>query len=62
MAHPAASDIIDLARVPSVPYVDFFITDKKMMMYCSQAAKEIGRLYPQLHGDLEAVLSYLGRC
>jgi hypothetical protein len=59
-AEPAASDIIDLARIPSVPYVDFFIADKKMMVYCAQAAKEIGLSYPQLHGDLRSVVSYLG--
>lgn len=60
-AQPAASDIIDLARAPSVPYVDFFISDKKMMMYCMQAGKEIGLPYRQLHGNLHRVLSYLGR-
>jgi hypothetical protein len=59
-AQPAASDIIDLARFPSIPYVDFFITDKKMMMYCVQAAKEIELPYRQLHGNLQAVLSHLG--
>lgn len=39
---PRASDMIDLARIPSVPYVDFFTTDAAMMDYCRQAAKEIG--------------------
>ena len=30
-----------------------------MMTYCRQAAAEIGMSYPQLVGDLPAVMSYL---
>jgi hypothetical protein len=55
----SASDIIDLARIPAVPYVDFFITDKSMMGYCRQAAKAIKRPYPQLFGNLSALLASL---
>ncbi len=29
-----ASDLIDLARIQAAPYVDFFVTDSAMMMYC----------------------------
>lgn len=58
-AHPGASDIIDLARITAIPYVDFFITDAAMMTYCRQAVAEIGMPYPQLVGDLRAVLSHL---
>jgi hypothetical protein len=56
----SASDIIDLIRTPAVPYVDFFITDKRMMGYCRQAAKAIQRPYPQLFGDLGTLLASLG--
>lgn len=59
-ARAEASDIIDLARCISVPYVDFFVTDQAMMNYCRQAAKEISHPYPQLLGDFQAVLHYLG--
>jgi hypothetical protein len=59
-ARPGASDIIDLARITSAPYVDFFVTDAAMMTYCRQASEEIGRVYPQLFGNLQAVLSHLG--
>jgi len=52
-----ASDIIDLTRIPAVPYVDFFITDKRMMEYSRRAAKVIERSYAQLFGDLRAVLA-----
>jgi hypothetical protein len=41
--HAEASDIIDLARIPSVPYVDFFVTDKKMIGYCSRAVKDVDK-------------------
>ncbi len=58
-ARAKASDLIDLARVHAVPYVDFFVTDSAMMEYCRQAAAEIGVSYPQLFGDLKAVLSHL---
>lgn len=60
MARPSASDIIDLARIPAVPYVDYFVADAAMMTYCRQAAKGIGRPYPQLLKDFHAVLSHLG--
>jgi hypothetical protein len=56
---PRASDLIDLSRIHAVPYVDFFVTDSAMMMYCRQAAAEIGASYPQLFGDLQAVISHL---
>jgi len=55
----SASDIIDLIRTPAVPCVDFFITDKRMMGYCRQAAKAIHRTYPQLFGNLSALLASL---
>jgi hypothetical protein len=54
-----ASDLIDLSRIHAVPYVDFFVTDSAMMMYCRQAATEIGASYPQLFGDLKAIISHL---
>jgi hypothetical protein len=54
---PAASDIIDLARIPSVPYVDFFIADKKMLVHCAQAAKEIGYPHSLRLGSLKEVVS-----
>lgn len=54
-----ASDLMDLTRIPAVPYVEFFITDKRMMEYCPRAAKLIGRTYTQLLGDFRAVLSAL---
>ena len=54
-----ASDLIDLSRIHAVPYVDFFVTDSAMMMYCRQAAAEIGASYPQLFGDLKAVIAHL---
>jgi hypothetical protein len=60
MARPGASDIIDLARVTAVPYVDYFIADAAMMTYCRQAGKEIGQAYPQVLGNLHDVLSHLG--
>lgn len=59
-ARPAASDIIDLGRIKSVPYVDFFVTDRPMMNYCKRASVEIGRPYQQLLGDLRGVMSHLG--
>jgi hypothetical protein len=59
-AKPAASDIMDLTRIASVPYVNFFITDKAMMDYCRQAAKEIRHPYLQFVGSFQAVLSHLG--
>jgi len=59
MARPGASDIIDLARITAVPYIDYFIADAAMMTYCRQAAKEIGHQYPQLLGNFHAVLSHL---
>jgi len=59
-ARPKASDLIDLARVNAVPYVNFFVTDSAMLTYCRQAAAEIGLSYPQLFGDLRAVMSHLG--
>jgi hypothetical protein len=59
-ARPAASDMIDLGRVKSVPYVDFFVTDAAMMTYCKRAAVQIGRRYQQLLGDLRGVMSHLG--
>jgi hypothetical protein len=55
----SASDIIDLIRISAVPYVDFFITDKRMMGYCRQAAKAIERPYPQLFGNLSDLLAGL---
>ncbi len=58
-ARPAASDIIDLIRVLSVPYVDYFVTDKKKMTYCRQAARDIGHPYRQLLGNLQAVVTRL---
>lgn len=58
-SRPSASDMIDFMRVPAVPYVDFFITDKKMMGYCRQAANAIERPYRQLFGDLSAVIARL---
>lgn len=58
-ARASASDIIDLVRINAAPYVDFFITDSAMMMYSRQAATEIGVCYPQLFGDLDAVISRL---
>lgn len=58
-ARAKASDLIDLARIHAVPYVDFFVTDSAMMEYCRQAAEEIGISYPQLFGDLKAVISHL---
>jgi hypothetical protein len=60
MARPGASDIIDLARIAAVPYVDYFIADAAMMTYCRQAAGEIGTPYPQLLGDFQAVMSRSG--
>jgi hypothetical protein len=59
-ARPATSDIIDLGRMKSVPYVDFFVTDRPMMNYCKRAAVEIGRPYRQLLGDFRGVMSHLG--
>jgi hypothetical protein len=59
-AKAAASDIIDLARIVAVPYVDFFVTDAAMMNYCRQASREIEHPYPQLLGDLGTVLHHLG--
>jgi hypothetical protein len=59
MTKTSASDMIDLTRIPAVPYVDFFITDKRMMIYCRQAAKVIDRPYPQLVGDLSDVIAQL---
>ena len=58
-ARVRASDLIDLSRVNAVPYVDFFVTDSAMMEYCRQAAREIGAIYPQLFGDLDAIISHL---
>ena len=58
-ARAKASDLIDLARIYAVPYVDFYITDSAMMEYCRQAASEVGASYPQIFGDLKAVLSHL---
>jgi hypothetical protein len=60
-AHPGASDIIDLARITAIPYVDFFVTDAAMMTYCKQAVAEIGMSYPQLVGDLRAVMGRVWR-
>lgn len=57
---PKASDMIDLGRVHALPYVDFFVTDKRMMRYCREAAKEIGVSYTQLLGTFDEVLSHLG--
>jgi hypothetical protein len=54
-----ASDLIDLSRIHAVPYVDLFVTDSAMMMYCRQAVAEMGASYPQLVGDLQAVISHL---
>ena len=54
-----ASDLIDLSRINAVPYVDFFVTDSAMMTYCRQATAEISASYPQLFGDLKAVISHL---
>jgi hypothetical protein len=59
-ARPRASDIIDLARIPSVPYVDFFVSDRAMMNYGRQAARDIEHPYPALLGNLRGVLSRLG--
>ena|SRR5271166_1368888 len=59
-ARPRASDVIDLARIASVPYVDFFITDAAMMDYCRQAAADIEQTYRQLLGNLRTVMSHLG--
>ena len=58
-ANPGASDMIDLARITAIPYVDFFVTDAAMMTYCRQAVADIGMTYPQLFGNLRAVLSHL---
>ena len=58
-ARPSASDMIDLARIPAIPHVDFFITDAAMMTYSRQAAAEIGMSCAQLVGDLQAVMSHL---
>jgi hypothetical protein len=58
-ARPRASDLIDLARIASIPYVEFFVTDAAMMNYCKQAADEIGCRYQQLFGNFRAVMSYL---
>ena len=52
-----ASDLIDLARIYAVPYVDFFVTDSAMRTYCRQAAAEIGVTYPQVFGNLESIIS-----
>jgi len=52
-------NLIDLSRINAVPYVDFFVTDSAMMTYCGQAAAEIGASYPQLFGDLQAVITHL---
>jgi hypothetical protein len=59
MSRTSASDIIDFMRTPAVPYVDFFIADKRMMGYCRQAAKLIQRPYPQLFGNLSALIASL---
>ncbi|HEV3112968.1 MAG TPA: hypothetical protein VGY99_20975 [Candidatus Binataceae bacterium] len=58
-ARPRASDLVDLTRLASVPYVDFFVTDAAMMDYCKQAAAEIGRPYQQLLGNFRTVMSHL---
>ena len=58
-ANPSASDMIDLARITAIPYVDFFVTDAAMMTYCRQAVADIGMTYPQLFGNLRAVMSHL---
>jgi hypothetical protein len=58
-AQPGASDMIDLARITAIPYVDFFVTDAAMMTYCRQAVTDIDMTYPQLVGDLRAVMSHL---
>jgi hypothetical protein len=58
-AKPRASDLIDLARVPAVPYVNFFMTDSEMMDYCRQAAREMRCSYPQLLGNFRAILTHL---
>ena len=55
-----ASDMIDIARIPSIPYVDFFVTDKEMIDYCKQAGTEIRHPYQQLFGSLEVVMSLIG--
>jgi hypothetical protein len=55
------SDIIDIFRVHALPYVDFFVTDKRMMKYCREAAKEIGGSWNhQLLGTFDEVLDHLG--
>jgi hypothetical protein len=58
-AKPCASDLIDLARVAAVPYVDFFVTDSEMMDYCQQAAREMRCPYPQLLGNFRTVLTHV---
>jgi hypothetical protein len=55
-----ASDLIDLARISSIPYVDFVVTDKEMMDYCRQAATEIGLSYGRRLGSLRTILCELG--
>ena len=59
-AHARASDIINLAPIVAIPYVDFLVTDAAMMTYCRQAVAEVGMSYPQLVGNLRAVMTAPG--
>ena len=52
-----ASDLIDLARITAVPYVDFFVTDGGMLNYCRQAVRRQALPYRERLGNFAAVIS-----
>jgi hypothetical protein len=58
-ARPRASDLIDLARIAAVPYVDLFVADGEMLNYCRQAVRSIGLPYQERLGDFAMVISRL---
>jgi hypothetical protein len=59
-ARPRASDLIDLARIAAVPYVDFFVTDGEMLDYCRQAVRNLALPYQQRLTDFTMAISRLG--
>lgn len=50
---PLASDLVDLARMSAVPYVNVFITDKAMLDYCRQASRALDDRYRERFATLE---------